>query len=160
MTSVLRLGVYRERIEKYSGGASANGTNGRRSADSAAANQKEEQGQQQIHSHNSTPQQAQPQQPTTMHKQRNSEDLLTVAMERQAGKHLGIRLTGNIEQKPGIFIADIQEGSVVAHDGRLQKNDRILYINGQDVRDVELSQASALIQVILQFLITFHVVKL
>ena len=77
----------------------------------------------------------------------SDEDMLTVTIERQAGKHLGIRLTGNIEQKPGIFIADIQEGSVVALDGRLQKYDRILFINGQDVREVELSQASALIQV-------------
>ena len=77
----------------------------------------------------------------------SDEEMLTVTIERQAGKHLGIRLTGNIEQKPGIFIADIQEGSVVSLDGRLQKYDRILFINGQDVREVELSQASALIQV-------------
>ena len=81
----------------------------------------------------------------------SDEDMLTVTIERQAGKHLGIRLTGNIEQKPGIFIADIQEGSVVALDGRLQKYDRILLINGQDVREVELSQASALIQVQLYY---------
>ena len=77
----------------------------------------------------------------------SDEEMLTVTIERQAGKHLGIRLSGNIEQKPGIFIADIQEGSVVSLDGRLQKYDRILFINGQDVREVELSQASALIQV-------------
>ena len=64
-------------------------------------------------------------------------------------------LSGNIEQKPGIFIADIQEGSVVSLDGRLQKYDRILFINGQDVREVELSQASALIQVKYSFLFSF-----
>ena len=64
-------------------------------------------------------------------------------------------LSGNIEQKPGIFIADIQEGSVVSLDGRLQKYDRILFINGQDVREVELSQASALIQVKYGFLFSF-----
>ena len=46
MTSVLRLGVYRERIEKYGGRASVG----------------------------------------------QLEDLLTVTLERQPGKHLGIRL--------------------------------------------------------------------
>lgn len=77
--------------------------------------------------------------------------MLTVTIERQAGKHLGIRLTGQLEQSAsaGIFIADIQEGSAIAQDGRLQKHDRILFINGQDVREaVDLSQASALIQVL------------
>ena len=58
----------------------------------------------------------------------SDEEMLTVTIERQAGKHLGIRLSGNIEQKPGIFIADIQEGSVVSLDGRLQKYDRIIFI--------------------------------
>ena len=33
----------------------------------------------------------------------SDEEMLTVTIERQAGKHLGIRLSGNIEQKPGIF---------------------------------------------------------
>ena len=86
--------------------------------------------------------------------------MLTVTIERQAGKHLGIRLSGNIEQKPGIFIADIQEGSVVSLDGRLQKYDRILFINGQDVREVELSQASALIQVKYSFFVFFLIESL
>ena len=101
---------------------------------------------------------AEPQEPMEMsspenrdHKHRSKseehEDMLTVTVERQAGKHLGIRLTGHLEQKPGIYIADIQEGSAIAQDGRLQKYDRILFINGLDVRNVDLTQASALIQV-------------
>ena len=130
MTSVLRLGVYRERIEKYSGGGGDRG--GRMSAE---------------------PQQEAIETPTVdannrdhKHRKTEHEDMLTVTVERQAGKHLGIRLTGHLEQKPGIYIADIQEGSAISLDGRLQKYDRILFINGLDVRNVDLTQASALIQ--------------
>ena len=119
MTSVLRLGVYRERIEKYSGRSSRSGE----------------------------PRDQENQHPLHQKPRRSDEDMLSVTVERQAGKHLGIRLTGNLEQRPGIYIADIQEGSAIAQDGRLQKFDRLLFINGQDVRDVDLSQASALIQV-------------
>lgn len=154
MTSVLRLGVYRERIEKYSG----SGNCGRRSAEELRhhvphpVHVPDESALPPYSQHPAQPQQPQkdPQKQSRGGLSRSSnlsdEDMLTVTIERQAGKHLGIRLTGNIEQKPGIFIADIQEGSVVALDGRLQKYDRILFINGQDVREVELSQASALIQ--------------
>ena len=72
--------------------------------------------------------------------------MLTVTVERQAGRQLGIRLTGNLSE-PGIYIADIQEGSAIALEGQLRKFDHILFINGQDVRNADLSQASALIQV-------------
>ncbi len=44
-----------------------------------------------------------------------------------------------------VFFA--QDGSSTAADGRLQIRDRILFINGQDVRNADLGQASALIQV-------------
>ena len=46
-----------------------------------------------------------------------------------------------------ICISDIQEGSTTEQDGRLLKMDRILFINGRDVRNAKLTQASALIQV-------------
>ena len=125
MTSVLRLGVYRERIEKYGG---------RRTAEPQE---------------NHHPQHQPPQPRPRGHSISNgvdNEEMLTITVERQAGKHLGIRLTGNLSE-PGIYIADIQEGSAISQDGRLCKFDRILFINGQDVRNAELSQASALIQV-------------
>ena len=81
--------------------------------------------------------------------------MLTVTVERQAGRQLGIRLTGNLSE-PGIYIADIQEGSAMAQEGQLRKFDHILFINGQDVRTADLSQASALIQVFWNcYVITF-----
>ena len=79
----------------------------------------------------------------------DGEFVATVSLERQTGKQLGIRLSGADTSEPtaGIFIADIQEGSTTQLDGRLKKFDRILFINGRDVRNAKLSQASALIQV-------------
>ena len=73
----------------------------------------------------------------------------TISLERQTGRQLGIRLSGADTSEPtaGVFIADIQEGSTTQNDGRLKKFDRILFINGRDVRNAKLSQASALIQV-------------
>ena len=64
----------------------------------------------------------------------------------QANKQLGIRLSGNCSE-PGIYIVDIQDNSAIAADGRLQKFDRLLFVNGQDVRHCRINQASSLIQV-------------
>jgi len=99
MTSVLRLGVYRERIEKYGGRAAIS----------------------------------------------SLEDLLTVTLERQPGKHLGIRISGSCPE-PGIFIVEILEDSITALDGRIKAYDRLLFINGTDVRQCKISQASDLIK--------------
>jgi hypothetical protein len=118
MSSVLRLGVYRERIEKYGGGGKCGGKNGSVAASNGNSSNVK------------------------------CEELLTVTLERQTGKQLGIRLSGNCTE-PGIYIVDIQDNSTIAIDGRLQKFDRLLFINGQDVRHCRLSQASALIQVMM-----------
>lgn len=99
MTSVLRLGVYRERIEKYGGRVQVS----------------------------------------------SSEELLTVTLERQPGKHLGIRISGSCPE-PGIFIVEILEDSITANDGRIKPYDRLLFINGTDVRHCKISQASDLIK--------------
>ena len=102
MSSVLRLGVYRERIEKYGRTASSNLA--------------------------------------------NNEELLTVTLERQTGKHLGIRISGSCPE-PGIFIVEILDDSITALDGRIKPYDRLLSINGTDVRHCKISQASDLIKV-------------
>jgi len=103
MSSVLRLGVYRERIEKYGRAGSAVSTLA------------------------------------------DNEDLLTVSLERQTGKHLGIRISGSCPE-PGIFIVEILEDSITALDGRIRAYDRLLSINGTDVRHCKISQASDLIK--------------
>ena len=88
-----------------------------------------------------------------------------MTLERQPGKHLGIRISGSCPE-PGIFIVEILEDSITALDGRikvlscaillrcqtspdhLQAYDRLLFINGTDVRHCKISQASDLIKVV------------
>lgn len=113
MSSVLRLGVYRERIEKYG----RPGTGGAALASIGA-----------------------------------NEEMLSVTLERQTGKHLGIRISGSCPE-PGIFIVEILEDSITALDGRIRAYDRLLSINGTDVRHCKISQASDLIKVSSSYLI-------
>lgn len=68
-----------------------------------------------------------------------------VTLWRESGRQLGIKLGGRHSQ-PGIFILEILHGSVAALDGRLKPHDRILAINGHDVRYARLDLASRLIQ--------------
>ena len=125
MSSVLRLGVYRERIERYIQPASS----GKPPAPPPV-----------IPKTVSRNQKAEPQSTA-------AEEIMTVTLERDsASRSLGLRLSGNCSEA-GIYIVDIQDGGVTHSDGRLQKFDRLLFINGQDVRHSRLEQASALIQV-------------
>lgn len=68
-----------------------------------------------------------------------------VTLWRESDRQLGIKLGGRHNQ-PGIFILEILHGSVAAIDGRLKPHDRILAINGHDVRYARLDLASRLIQ--------------
>jgi len=120
MSSVLRLGVYRERIEKYGvrrrnnqsqAGAVIGQSNGEAGGSTARAD----------------------------------EEVITVTLERQPGRHLGIRISGSCPQ-PGIFIVDILEDSITALDGRIRSYDRLLYVNGADVSNFKIKQASDLIK--------------
>ncbi|XP_040580097.1 ligand of Numb protein X 2 isoform X1 [Lepeophtheirus salmonis] len=121
MSSVLRLGVYRERIEKY--GARPNSTG----------------------SSNVSRQSMKRKKLKHVNESKDEEGLFSFTLERLPGKQLGLRLSGNCSET-GIFIVDIQKGSTMGADGRLQIFDRILYINGTDVRNAGITQASALIQ--------------
>ena len=90
MTSVLRLGVYRERIEKYGGRVTSSNdgmTTGLEPVQTGFPAQHPE-------------------------RVKDAEELLTVTLERQPGRQLGIRLSSGNQTEPGIFIADIQVCSV------------------------------------------------
>jgi hypothetical protein len=91
MTSVLRLGVYRERIEKYGGRVTSSIVNDPQTPTALAqtGNDFSTSGQ---HSDWS----------------KDSEELLTVTLERQPGRQLGIRLSAGSALEAGIFISDIQ----------------------------------------------------
>lgn len=70
---------------------------------------------------------------------------MAVTLRKESSRQLGLKLGGR-RTEPGIFVMDVLEGSVAAQDGRLHPHDRILAINGADVRYARLDHASTLIQ--------------
>jgi len=61
------------------------------------------------------------------------EEILQFCLSKRADKKLGIKLVGQ-KNKPGLYVLDLVKGSEADLDGRLRKNDRILIINGVDLR--------------------------
>ena len=51
--------------------------------------------------------------------------MLSVTLERQTGKHLGIRISGSCPE-PGIFIVEILDDSITALDGQFNKKNIFL----------------------------------
>ncbi|KAA0199971.1 hypothetical protein HAZT_HAZT001358 [Hyalella azteca] len=74
-----------------------------------------------------------------------ADDYTSVTLWREEGRSLGIQLGGH-RTKPGIFVYKIMPGSVAALDGRLHIHDRIIAINGHDVRFTRIDMASRLIE--------------
>ncbi|KAK8405018.1 hypothetical protein O3P69_001533 [Scylla paramamosain] len=112
--SVLRLGVYRERIEAQRALLSSPAPTTPVNKGSAA--------------HQPQPGEA-----------------MMVSLRKESNRQLGLKLGGR-RTEPGIFVMEVLEGSVAAQDGRLHPHDRILAINGADVRYARLDHASTLIQ--------------
>ena len=73
-----------------------------------------------------------------------AEDIYHVPLQRQVGRHLGIKLGGK-RTEPGVFIVELMPQSIAEEDERLRPHDRILCINGQDVRLARPEFASKLI---------------
>jgi len=96
MTSVLRLGVYRERIEKYGGRVTSSPNDPPTPTTTSAP------------TGNGFPSSASSSVGGHPERNKDTEELLTVTLERQPGRQLGIRLSAGNVADPGIFISDIQ----------------------------------------------------
>lgn len=81
--------------------------------------------------------------PATHHVQPGEATMVT--LRKESSRQLGLKLGGR-RTEPGIFVMEVLDGSVAAQDGRLHPHDRILAINGVDVRYARLDHASRLIQ--------------
>ncbi|XP_072651759.1 ligand of Numb protein X 2 isoform X2 [Canis lupus baileyi] len=74
------------------------------------------------------------------------EDLFHVVLhKRDSGEQLGIKLVRRTDE-PGVFILDLLEGGLAAQDGRLSSNDRVLAINGHDLKHGTPELAAQIIQ--------------
>lgn len=61
-------------------------------------------------------------------------------------EQLGIKLVRKADET-GVFVFNLLEGGVASRDGQLQENDRVLAINGHDLRYGSPESAAQLIQV-------------
>ncbi|XP_077333613.1 E3 ubiquitin-protein ligase LNX isoform X2 [Lithobates pipiens] len=78
--------------------------------------------------------------------QTSRDDSIHVVLSKSSQDvQLGIKLVRKRDE-PGIFIFNLLEGGVAARDGYLQENDRVLAINGHDVRNGTPEIAAQLIQ--------------
>ncbi|XP_018598761.1 ligand of Numb protein X 2-like [Scleropages formosus] len=66
-------------------------------------------------------------------------------MKRDRSEPLGIKLIRKSEE-PGVFILDLLPGGLAAKDGKLRNNDKVLAINGQDLRHGTPESAAQIIQ--------------
>ncbi|XP_062910311.1 ligand of Numb protein X 2a isoform X1 [Mobula hypostoma] len=66
-------------------------------------------------------------------------------LKRESSEQLGIKLVRRLDET-GIFILDLLEGGLAAQDGRLCSNDRVLAINGHDLKHGTPELAAQIIQ--------------
>ncbi|XP_061092765.1 ligand of Numb protein X 2b isoform X2 [Conger conger] len=66
-------------------------------------------------------------------------------VKRERSEPLGIKLIRKSEEA-GVFILDLLAGGVAAKDGKLRNNDKVLAINGQDLRHGTPESAAQIIQ--------------
>ncbi|XP_050803524.1 E3 ubiquitin-protein ligase LNX isoform X4 [Gopherus flavomarginatus] len=76
----------------------------------------------------------------------NRDDSFHVVLNKGSpDEQLGIKLVRKADE-PGVFIFNLLEGGVAARDGQLRENDRVLAINGHDLRYGSPENAAQLIQ--------------
>ena len=66
----------------------------------------------------------------------------------KSGGSLGLsilRATSNITGESGVYIKDVVQNSIAAHDGRLEKGDRILSVDGNSLNGLSQQQAAQLL---------------
>lgn len=77
-----------------------------------------------------------------------NQEVIHVTLEkRDRSEPLGIKLIRKTDE-PGIFILDLLDGGLAAKNGKLRQNDKVLTINGQDLRQGTPEAAAQIIQVI------------
>uniref|UniRef100_A0ACB8FHB9 Ligand of Numb protein X 2 n=1 Tax=Sphaerodactylus townsendi TaxID=933632 RepID=A0ACB8FHB9_9SAUR len=84
------------------------------------------------HNHSDSPPQREDSFHVTLHK-------------RDSNEQLGIKLVRRTDE-PGVFVLDLLEGGLAAQDGRLCSNDKVLAINGHDLKHGTPELAAQIIQ--------------
>ncbi|XP_070615761.1 ligand of Numb protein X 2-like [Erythrolamprus reginae] len=75
----------------------------------------------------------------------NQEVVHVILVKRDRSEPLGIKLIRKTDEA-GIFILDLLDGGLAAKNGKLRQNDKVLSINGQDLRQGTPEAAAQIIQ--------------
>ncbi|XP_042334712.1 ligand of Numb protein X 2-like [Sceloporus undulatus] len=76
-----------------------------------------------------------------------SQEVIHVTLlKRDRSEPLGIKLIRKTDE-PGIFILDLLDGGLASKNGKLKQNDKVLSINGQDLRQGTPEAAAQIIQI-------------
>ncbi|XP_054852519.1 ligand of Numb protein X 2-like [Eublepharis macularius] len=75
----------------------------------------------------------------------NQEVIHVTLIKRDQSEPLGIKLIRKSDE-PGIFILDLLDGGLASKNGKLSRNDKVLSINGQDLRQGTPETAAQIIQ--------------
>lgn len=82
--------------------------------------------------------------------------LQVTLMKSQRSEPLGIKLIRKSEES-GVFILDLLSGGLAAKDGKLRNNDKVLAINGHDLRHGTPESAAQIIQVDeMDYMFSYH----
>uniref|UniRef100_A0A4W3J8N7 Ligand of numb-protein X 1 n=1 Tax=Callorhinchus milii TaxID=7868 RepID=A0A4W3J8N7_CALMI len=73
------------------------------------------------------------------------DDSFHITLYKSSHEHLGIKLVRKADES-GVFIFNLLQGGLAAQDGQLQLNDRVLAINGHDLRHGSPETAAQIIQ--------------
>ncbi|MGH0127135.1 UNVERIFIED_CONTAM: hypothetical protein FKN15_030484 [Acipenser sinensis] len=82
-----------------------------------------------------------------------SDSFHVILTKRCPEEQLGIKLVRRPDEH-GVFIFNLLEGGMAARDGQLQVNDRVLAINGHDLRHGSPEHAALLIQVCVEKIVS------
>jgi len=74
--------------------------------------------------------------------------LLSVVVLKEAGRSLGITISGGttVSPKPGIFVMSVTAGGAVAREGTLRPQDRILSVDRIDMRNANRTDAVSVLK--------------
>ncbi|XP_075416035.1 multiple PDZ domain protein isoform X6 [Tenrec ecaudatus] len=81
----------------------------------------------------------------TPYKEEDVCDTLTIELQKQPGKGLGLSIVGK-RNDTGVFVSDIVKGGIADADGRLTQGDQILTVNGEDVQNATQEAVAALLK--------------
>lgn len=74
-------------------------------------------------------------------------DMVVTQLLKKSGKGLGLGIAGRLDNETGIFVSEVTRGGVIDSCGRVVEGDRILEVNGKDMRSVSHEEATNILKV-------------